>query len=135
MTKHYIDIVGKWAFIFAYNIEEKALGEVGEWLEALGAEPRDIFRAQRVLTRMNTGLTYSNTSLRMSVMCIGRADSETQWLDTIVHEIDHLKNAIINYYDVDNDSEDAAYLQGFIMKKIMTELKADGYSFGWLNND
>lgn len=135
MTKHYINIVGKWAFVFAYDIDEKDLGEVGEWLEALGASPREIFRAQHVLTRLNTGLTYSNTSLRMSVMCIGHAENEVQWLDTIVHEIDHLKNAIINYYDVESDSEEAAYLQGFIMKKIMNKLKTDGYSFGWLNND
>ena len=60
MKKHYIDIVGKWAFVFAYDIEEKNLGEVGEWLEALGAVKREIFRAQEVLTKENTGLTSAS---------------------------------------------------------------------------
>lgn len=130
MKKHYIDIVGKWAFIFAYDIEERDLGEVGDWLEALGARPRDTYRAQNVLMDVNTGFTFSNKNLRMSVMCIGHASSDAQWWDTVVHEIDHVKNAIIHYYDVGHDSEEAAYLQGYIMRKITTVLISDGYSFG-----
>ena len=127
MKKHYIDIVGKWAFIFAYDIEEKNLGEVGDWLEALGAKQSEIRRAQKVLTRENTGLTFTSQRLRMSVVCIGHADSDAQWWDTVVHEMYHLENAIIHYYDVDHNSEDAAYLQGYIMRKIIDVLKSDGF--------
>lgn len=130
MKKHYIDIVGKWAFIFAYDIGEKDLGEVGDWLEALGADRRDIRRAQEVLMGVNTGLTYTSPSLRMSVMCIGHADSSAQWWDTIAHEVDHLQNAIIRYYDVEHDSEEAAYLQGYVMRKVINVLRSDGYTFG-----
>lgn len=130
MKKHYIDIVGKWAFIFAYDIEEKNLGEVGDWLEALGAKQSEIYRAQEVLMGVNTGLTFTSQNLRMSVMCIGDADSDAQWWDTVVHEIDHLNNAIIRYYDVEHDSEEAAYLQGYIMRKIIDVLKSDGYPLG-----
>lgn len=130
MKKHYIDIVGKWAFIFAYDIGERDLGEVGDWLEALGARPRDIYRAQKVLMGVNTALTFNSQNLRMSVMCIGHASSDAQWWDSINHEIDHLQNAIIHYYDIRHDSEEAAYLQGYIMRKITTVLKSDGYAFG-----
>lgn len=123
MTKHYIDIVGKWAFIFAYNIREKDLGEVGEWLCALGADQRDIYRTQEVLTQKNTRFTYSTPRLRMSVMCVGNATSEEQWWNTAVHEMEHLKNAIGNYYDVEKDSEEEAYLLGCIMQRIVRTLK------------
>lgn len=126
MKKEYIDIVGKWAFIFAYNIEEKDLGEIGDWLEALGANNDEIFEAQRVLMIKNTGFTFSSQSLRMSVMCIGKATDEPQWWDTLNHEIDHLQDVILRYYDVDQGTEDAAWLQGYIMRKITQALKADG---------
>lgn len=129
MTKHYIDIVGKWAFIFAYDIGENDLGEIGDWLEALGARSKDIYRAQDVLTRYDTGLTYSSESLRMSVMCIGNATSEGEWWNTTAHEVDHLRNAISDYYDVEHGSESSAYLQGYIMHRIVLALKKDGYSF------
>lgn len=126
MKKHYIDIVGKWAFIFAYDIGEEDLGEVGEWLEALGAGRREIRRAQRLLTKLNKGFTFSRPSLRMSVMCIGDATEPEQWWDTLDHEIDHLQGAILHYYGVEHDTEDAAYLQGYIMRGIIKALRQDG---------
>jgi hypothetical protein len=126
MKKHYLDIAGKWAFIFAYRIEEKDLGEVGDWLEALGAEPLDIIYAQGVLLGLNKGFTFSNSRLRMSAMCIGDATSLEQWWDTVSHETDHLQDAILQYYDVKPGTEDAAYLQGYIMRAIVKALRGDG---------
>jgi hypothetical protein len=126
MKKHYLDIAGKWAFIFAYRIEEKDLGEVGDWLEALGAEPLDIIYAQGVLLGLNKGFTFSNSRLRMSVMCISDATSLEQWWDTVSHETDHLQDAILQYYDVKPGTEDAAYLQGYIMRAIVKALRGDG---------
>lgn len=126
MKKHYIDIVGKWAFIFAYDIEERDLGEIGDWLEALGASKSDIRRSQRVLSGTNTGLTFSSQNLRMSVMCIGEATDDEQWWDTLDHEIDHLQGAILRYYGVEHDTEEAAYLQGYIMRGIVKALRFDG---------
>lgn len=126
MKKHYIDIVGKWAFIFAYDIGERDLGEVGDWLEALGALKRDIRRAQHVLSGLNTGLTFSSDNLRMSVMCIGDATDAEQWWDTLDHEIDHLQYTIMLHYDVEPGTEEAAYLQGYIMRGIIRALVKDG---------
>lgn len=125
MKKHYLDIVGKWAFIFAYNIEDSDLGEVGDWLEALGADNEDIRRAQSVLMKKNSGLTFSSQSLRMSVMCIGQATDKSQWWDTVVHEVYHLQNTISHYYDVDRDSEEPAYLQGYITRLIIKAVRND----------
>lgn len=126
MKKHYIDIVGKWAFILAYDIGERDLGEVGDWLEALGASKSDIRRAQYILSGLNTGLTFSSPNLRMSVMCIGDATDDDQWWDTLDHEIDHLQYTIMRYYDVEPGTEEAAYLQGYIMRGIIRALVKDG---------
>lgn len=126
MKKHYVDIDKKWAFVFAYDIKWKDLGEVGEWLEALGSDEEEIDEAQELLTKWNKGFTKSNSGLRMSVMCIGKSTDEAQWWDTVNHEIDHLQSTILRYYDVGQGSEDAAWLQGYIMRKIIQALKDDG---------
>lgn len=126
MYKHYIDIVGKWAFVFAYDIGEEDLGEVGDWLEALGAGRREIRRAQRLLTKLNKGFTFSSPGLRMSVVVVGNATEPEQWWDTLVHEIDHLQDTILEYYGVKHGTEDAAYLQGYIMRGIIMALRHDG---------
>lgn len=122
MKKHYIDIAGKWAFVFAYDIGEDDVEEVGDWLEALGANRREIARACRVILGVNKGFTYSNSDLRMSVVCIGHASSREQWWDTVAHEVDHLQNTILEYYHVEPGTEDAAWLQGYLMRSIVKSL-------------
>lgn len=62
----------------------------------------------------------------MSVMCIGDATDEEQWWDTLDHEIDHLQYTIMLYYDVEPGTEEAAYLQGYIMRGIIRALVKDG---------
>lgn len=125
MKKHYIDIAGKWAFVFAYDIGWRDLDEVGDWLEALG-EPRwKIREAQDLLMKWNKGFTKTKSRLKMSLMCVGKATDESQWWDTLDHEIDHLQDDILNYYGVESGTEDAAWLQGYIMRKIIQALKAD----------
>ena len=129
MYKHYLDIAGKWAFIFAYNIGEDNLDEIGEWIEALGASRKEIKRTQRLLQTPNKGFTFSKESLRMSVVCIGNATSLEQWWDTLSHEIDHLQDAVMQNYDVSSGTEDAAWLQGYIMRLIVKALRQDGTMF------
>lgn len=129
MYKHYLDIVGKWAFVFAYNVKEDDLGEIGDWIEALGAKPREIRRTKKLLRRLNKGFTFSSATLRMSVLVVGDATSLDQWWDTLSHEIDHLQDAVMQYYDVEAGTEDAAWLQGYIMRLIVKALRHDGTMF------
>ena len=119
MKKHYIDIVGKWAFVLAYDIGWEDTEEIEGWLEALGASDEDIDEACELILEENKGFTFSNSNLRMSVMCISHASDIAQWWDTVNHEVDHLQDAILKYYDVSHGTEDAAWLQGFIMRKIV----------------
>lgn len=122
MEKHYIDIDGRWAFVFAYDIGEEELEDIGCWLRALGCGAKRIGKALRVATATNCGFTFSNPDLKMSVMVISNASSPEQWWDTLDHEIDHLQDAICRYYDVPLGTEEAAYLQGYIMRGIFSSL-------------
>lgn len=119
MKKHYIDIVGKWAFVLAYDIGWSDTEELAGWLEALGASDEDIDEACELILMTNKGFTFSNPLLRMSLTCIGRASDKAQWWDTLTHEIDHLQDVILMYYGVEHGTEDAAWLQGYIMRKIV----------------
>jgi len=64
-------------------------------------------------------MTISRFDIRMSVMFISYATSEKQWYNTIFHECKHVADAILDYYDVRYDSEEAAYLTGFIAEQII----------------
>jgi len=89
--RQYIDIAGKWSVYVAYGV---------------------------LFTEYNKGFTYTDTKRKRSVVIIGNADSYKQFLNTIVHEAKHVQTAICKYYDIDESSEDAAYLIGYIVMKM-----------------
>ena len=50
----------------------------------------------------------------MSVLVVGHVTHPAQFLNSLLHEFDHLQDAILRYYDVPHGTEDAAYLQGYL---------------------
>ena len=86
-----IDINGYWKIIVAYNV---------------------------YLGKKNTGFTHTDFDKKKSIIGISEASSKSQFLNTIVHEVKHAQSHICKYYDVDEDSEEAAYLVGFIIQKM-----------------
>ena len=86
-----IDVEGYWKIIILYNAY-------------LGQE--------------NVGFTYTDFTKRKSIIGISKTTSQEQFLNTIVHEAKHVQSHICKYYNVEEDSEDAAYLIGYIIQKM-----------------
>ena len=75
------------------------------------------------LGELNSGFTHSNLNKRFSIIGIGKTTSKEQFFNTLIHEIKHLQSHICKYYNVPEDSEDAAYLIGYIAMKIYNTIK------------
>lgn len=91
MIRQDIDISGYWKITVVYNV---------------------------FLGKKNTGFTYTNFNKKKSIVGISRTTSQEQFLNTIVHEAKHVQSHICDYYDVSEDSEDAAYLIGYIVQQM-----------------
>lgn len=96
MIRQDIDIEGYWKLIIVYNVY---LGE------------------------KNTGFTYSDFNKRKSIVGISETTSKAQFLNTVMHEVKHVQSHICKYYHVDEDSEEAAYLVGYIVQKMYRYIK------------
>jgi len=66
----------------------------------------------------NTGFTQSDYKKKMSIVGISLSTSCEQFMNTTIHELRHVVDDICKYYDVDLDSEDAAYLTGYLIQKM-----------------
>ena len=86
-----IDVDGYWKITIAYNV---------------------------YLGKKNTGFTFTDFNKHKSVVGISRTTSQEQFLNTIVHEAKHVQSHICKYYDVEEDSEEAAYLIGYIIQQM-----------------
>ena len=66
----------------------------------------------------NSGFTHSDLKNKLSIVGIGKATSKKQFFNTVIHEIKHLQSHICKYYNIQENSEDAAYLIGYIAMRI-----------------
>ena len=96
MIRQDIDVNGYWKVIVVYNV----------WL---GQE--------------NTGFTHTDFNKKKSIIGISISNSTEQFFNTIVHELKHTQSHICKYYNVDEDSEDAAYLIGFLIQQMYKVFK------------
>lgn len=114
MTAQHLTIEGKWDVTVLYDVWPQDLPAVAARLSEAGAPQPFIDDAADNLQRRNAGYTFSNLPERRSVVCIGRADSLRQFLNTVDHETDHVQAHVAECYGVRLGTEQAAYLQGYI---------------------
>ena len=116
MISQYIQIGDRnWNILIYYNVSKYDFVEVRDSLEQLECPRRDIRKAFNVLKRKNTGFTFSNSDYKMSIICIGEATNIGQFVNTTIHEAKHVQSHICEYYGIEEDGEDAAYLIGHIV--------------------
>lgn len=120
MKTKYIEIPrDNWGIVIVHSYDDTDFYDLAAVMESFNLPDYKIDEALDVLSEPNTGMTISRFDIRMSVMFISYATSEKQWYNTIFHECKHVADAILDYYDVKYDSEEAAYLTGFIAEKII----------------
>ena len=120
MVKQYIELGdSNWGIVACYNVDDTDSKEITALLEALGCPEDNIKRAVHIIThRLNCALTFSNTDLKMSLVCIGRTSSRDQLINSMVHEAKHVQTHVCQYYGIDEDEEKAAYMIGYIVQKM-----------------
>lgn len=76
-----------------------------------------------VTSRLNTGMTYTDDIHKTSIVYISDATSSDQFVNTAIHEAKHVQSHICAYYNVNESSERAAYLMGYLVQKMYKMLR------------
>lgn len=123
MIAQYFEIGEReWSVVVYYDVWPHNLSNLEEDLYNAGSSEISIEDALNELSKLNTGYTFTNYDKRMSVVVISHATSAEQLFDTYDHELKHLVEHISNYFGVNPKSEEAAYLQGEIARKMFPAL-------------
>ena len=119
MIKSTIDVAGYWSIVLFvdvdydnFNVIESALTDILAPISIID----EIY--DKISYEYDSGVTFSNPDYRTSVVCINKATSREELINTISHEDDHIQDVICNYYNVPLDSEQAAYLIGYLVGKM-----------------
>lgn len=107
-----------WNVLVYYGVSKYDFLEVEDALRQLDCSVKDIKKAFNVLRYKNTGFTFSNTEYKMSIVCIGLTTNSSQFVNTAIHEAKHVQSHICSFYNIEEYSEKAAYLIGYIVQRM-----------------
>lgn len=92
---------------------------VADDLEAAGVSKETI---DGIYCTMSAGegkaFTYSGLRDHVSIVGFNRHKNTRDYLDSIVHEIEHIKQAMLDAYDIGDSGEPPAYAVGYLMAKM-----------------
>lgn len=114
-----INLDGYWIATVIYVPQESDMSIVAEALSRLGCPDEDIRQVWHNMTKgWNNGYTWSNPRKKRSITIIGRSRDWPQLFDTVLHETGHIRDEIMNAYDIHNYGEPPAYTQGEIGRQM-----------------
>ena len=124
MIKQVIDVDGYWEVVVFYDLDY-------DFLDIVEFELRKLNFSKAALERlMNTlligkakAVTCNSEENHVSVVIFNPHSSHADYINSIVHEAEHVKQAMLNAYDVEDKGELPAYTIGFIVMKMYEAFK------------
>lgn len=116
VQRFYIDKYD-WVVTAYYAVTRYYVDEILDNLEDIGCDGKFLLDAEKNLrtNKLNTGLTFSNSRGRKSVMVIALTTSAKEFHRSLIHEIRHLQSHIASAYKIDEKSEEVCYLMDDII--------------------
>lgn len=119
MIRQEIDVDGYWKVVVYYEVDYDLFDVVADELLKAGLSQREL---GRLYSKMSSGrakaVTFSNEEERVSVVLLNRHRSLTDYVNSIVHEAEHVKQAMLRGYDVDDEGEEPAYTVGYLVGRM-----------------
>jgi len=117
---HRVLDIGRWVVDFLFVTKRYDIDGVLACLVDAGAPESVLDQAEDLMLSCdyNCGFTYANKRRRRAVVLIGPTTSGSEFLDTFVHEVRHLADAIALSLGVPLNSEKPAYISGDTAREL-----------------
>lgn len=126
MIRSHLHIPGlDWTCHVYYIVTRPDADEILKHLVYIGCGDRDMRRAYHNLTsgKLNSGLTYSNSSLRESVVVIAKTSCALEFAQSWTHELGHVACHIAQTYGLDLDGEEVRYINDTLVEATWEDAK------------
>ena len=124
MTRQVFCVESYWKVMVYYNVDYGLFDVIERDLNDNGA---DIYIINNVYRHMSMGyakaMTYSNLDKRVSIVLFNKHNDMEDYINSIVHEAEHIKQAMLDVYDVNDEGEPPAYTVGYLVMKMWSVFK------------
>ena len=119
MIKQTIDVNGYWKIIVYYNVNYNLFDYIVDDLKAISSPVEEIDRVYYNMTHAAKAVTISSSKRKTSVVLFNIHKNKYDYINSIVHEAEHVKQAMLDYYDVEDAGEPPAYTVGYLVMKML----------------
>lgn len=112
-----------WDVVIYYTVDEKQKTEIITELKEMNPEEETFKKLERNLmaAELDTGFIYSSFYKQRSLIVIHKASSVGEFVNTFVHEKNHLEMHICEALDINPYSEEAAVLSGELAMQMLED--------------
>lgn len=120
MIRKVFNINNYWKVIVYYNVNYNFFNIISKELKYYGASNNSIKRVyDKMSKRKAKGVTISFYEERVSVVLFNTHKSYYDYVNSIVHEAEHIKQAMLKYYSINDEGEEPAYTIGYLAMKML----------------
>jgi type VI protein secretion system component Hcp len=124
MIRQSFDAEGFWKVIVYYNVDYNFFDSIKWELMVADISKEGI---EEVWDIMSTGeakaVTCSNVNKHISVVLFNSHTSAADYINSLVHEAEHVKQAMLQAYRVEDEGEPSAYTVGYIVMRMYEVFK------------
>lgn len=123
MIRRNINIDNKWKVIVYYNINYNLFDVIIKDLRAINISNNTIYNLYYTLhSSQAKAVTISNSRYKTSIVLFNKHKRKEDYINSIVHEAEHIKQAVLDYYNINDFGELPAYTIGYIAMKLLNEI-------------
>lgn len=123
MIRRKINIDNKWKVIVYYNIDYNLFDVIIKDLRAINISNNTIYSVYNTLhSSQAKAVTISNDHFKTSIVLFNKHKTKEDYINSIVHEAEHIKQAVLDYYNIDDFGELPAYTIGYIAMKLLDKI-------------
>lgn len=111
-----------WSVYVYYAVDALDTGVIERQLRAIGSN--DTKMVCQGIGEPNSGVTYTNTASRASIVVIGLTTSADEFANTYDHEKGHLVRHISQYLGLEPYGEQEQYIAGYVSQQMFSVAKS-----------
>ena len=119
MIKQIINIDNYWEVIVYYDIDYNFFNDIVKELNYLNAPVEEIDKIYYTMKYKAKAFTYSNLKYRVSIVGFNKHFDKYDYINSIIHEAEHVKQHMLRFYKVVDEGEPPAYTVGYVATKML----------------
>ena len=120
MKRYIIDIENYWRVIVYFDIDYGSFDIISRDLAHYFCPKEEINSIWNHINTDAKAFTFSNINLKISIVGFNEHKNKYDYVNSIVHECEHIKQSMLRAYYINDSGEPPAYTIGYLVSKMLS---------------